>query len=370
MQFKKILSIQAARGIAALMVLGFHALSVDRKYFPDGFLPQSFNFGQTGVDLFFVISGFVMAITTRERRGPADCARFMCLRILRIYPTYWIYFFALALVFVAVPGIINSSQGGRVDLLRSFFLLPSTTLPLLLVAWSLTLELWFYIVFAGLLLLPQRHRLKLLVLWMAGIVVYYAFADTPENVFVRVVVHPFSIEFILGALAGLLWHSSRLKKLGSAVGLTVSAAGALCVVITDELGVVDGSDVIASTSLARMTTIGFGYTALLWGVAVIERGGLRFPSALTALGDASYTLYLAHIPVLNACARMWLKVFTPVTGAPGRALLFWAATFMACIAYALIAFRLTERPLVRYVHAQLRGRRGEIVPVSEGAWHQ
>lgn len=148
-------SIQVARGIAALAVVAYHASLTQVKYFSGvDVLPTFFSFGQFGVDLFFVISGFVMVLTTSAKHcALRESGKFLWNRFFRIYPTYWVYYLALVPVFLLLPGFVNSSEGGKVDLLTSFFLLPSSTLPLLLVAWTLTLEVWFYLVFAIILML-------------------------------------------------------------------------------------------------------------------------------------------------------------------------------------------------------------------------
>lgn len=93
------------------MVLGFHAYGFDQKFLSHPALPDLFTFGQTGLDLFFVVSGFVMAMTTAARKGFADSAGFLLERVFRIFSTYWIYFFALVAVQLLLPSMINKSGG-------------------------------------------------------------------------------------------------------------------------------------------------------------------------------------------------------------------------------------------------------------------
>jgi peptidoglycan/LPS O-acetylase OafA/YrhL len=90
----KLRSIQALRGIAVLGVVAYHALAVERKYSGgDRLLPDFLSFGQTGIDLLFVISGFVIVTVTQGRFGGIrELPRFLWSRITRIYPTYWFYF--------------------------------------------------------------------------------------------------------------------------------------------------------------------------------------------------------------------------------------------------------------------------------------
>lgn len=344
---KKIHTLQAARGLAALMVLGFHAHGFDQKFLSHPVLPDLFTFGQTGLDLFFVLSGFVMAMTTANRKGFADSAGFLLQRGLRIYPTYWIYFFALVTVQLLLPSLINKS-GRHIDQWGSFLLLPSEALPLLVVAWSLTLELWFYLVFAILMLVPTRTVPWGLAAWLASVLLYRAFGDVPSDVYQRVVVHPFSVEFIFGALAGRVWVSPVGAGLSAARAVWLSFSGLALVALACMLGFVDGSDVISTASIERVVLIGAGYSLLLLGMAAVERAGLRVWKPLVSLGDCSYTLYLSHMVVMAVWAAVWLSGLIALPAGPSSSVVFWILTFSSCVVYAFIAYRLTERPLLGF----------------------
>jgi peptidoglycan/LPS O-acetylase OafA/YrhL len=111
----KLRSIQALRGVAVLSVVAFHALSIEQKYSGGDLLfPDFLRLGQSGVDLFFVISGFVMVTVTKGRFGPnGERMRFLWGRLTRIYPTYWFYFFltaALEFIIGALAAIFISKE--------------------------------------------------------------------------------------------------------------------------------------------------------------------------------------------------------------------------------------------------------------------
>jgi exopolysaccharide production protein ExoZ len=85
-----------------------------------------------------VISGFIMVTVTKGRFTlDGEVMRFLWGRLTRIYPTYWFYFFLTLAVFLIKPDWVNASQGHQIQLIPSFFLLPSHQLPLVMVAWSL-----------------------------------------------------------------------------------------------------------------------------------------------------------------------------------------------------------------------------------------
>ena len=134
----KIQNIQALRGIAVLSVVFFHLLTIEQKYGGSRtILPDLFQFGLFGVDLFFVISGFVMVTVTRGKfQIPRQALRFIYHRVARIYPTYWVYSILVLIVFLLQPSWVNNSLGNQVDILSSFLLFPSRNLPLVMVGWS------------------------------------------------------------------------------------------------------------------------------------------------------------------------------------------------------------------------------------------
>lgn len=83
------------------------------------------DFFQSGVDLFFIINGFVMVIVSRGRfQKFAESKRFLFNRVSRIYPTYWLYYFLTLAVVLVQPGMVNSTHGSS-SLLMSFLLLPN-----------------------------------------------------------------------------------------------------------------------------------------------------------------------------------------------------------------------------------------------------
>jgi peptidoglycan/LPS O-acetylase OafA/YrhL len=133
------------RGIAVLLVAFSHLLLIEKKYGGNSIIPEFVLFGASGVDLFFVISGFVMVTITREKfRKPMEALKFIYHRVIRIYPVYWIYSVLVLIVFLIQPSWVNSAQGNQVDIVSSFLLLPSNNLPLVNVGWSLVHEVYFF----------------------------------------------------------------------------------------------------------------------------------------------------------------------------------------------------------------------------------
>ena len=334
-------TVQLARGFAALAVVAYHAQLTQGKYFPEAaVLPGFFGGGLSGVDLFFVISGFVMVLTTRGKHGaPRNVAKFLWNRFFRIYPTYWAYSLALLPVLFLAPAFINSSQGGEVNVLASFLLLPTEILPLLLVAWTLTLEVWFYIVFAVVLFLPERMLVPALGVWFAFLLVMNWSGPISANPLLELPTNAMAIEFIFGGVAALLF-----RRVTRVVAVALAVAGVAVLLL---LGATTPADMYAGPGLERPLTLGVGYALILLGLTAFEhRGGIGAFSRLTVFGDMSYSVYLCHVLVLALMGRVWLAIAGPAVTNPVIAGAWWVATFAAVIVVGYLSYRLIERPVM------------------------
>ena len=237
----------------------------------------------------------------------------------------------------------------QADLWASFLLLPSDTLPLVMVAWSLVNELWFYLVFAILLFFPEKALLPSLCVWAAAILGINLFLDTSAFTPTALIMsHPLTCEFIIGSLVALVVRAEFIRKLPTGLFwgmLIVVAAG---VVQADAAGVLAGS------RLTRALVIGGLYGALLGSCVVLEgRRSLRIPAFLRLNGDMSYTVYLSHVLVLSVIGKIWLAI-GPVSGLVDN-VVACAVMFTAVIVYGWIAYRLIEKPTVDLSH-RLRAR--------------
>ena len=210
-------SIQALRGIAAMLVLIFHIADFQQEYLiadsPDYQLTLGFwNYGYNGVDLFFVISGFIMVYVTRDILPSLHSAKhFLWSRITRIYPLWWICaaimttYFYLTYGIPAVPDLIASRDEAWSYAVKSFLLLPIDTTPVLGVGWTLIHEMFFYVIFAFSLLFLRKNRVWILLIW-AGLVVIVNSVfghNNGLNAIYNLALNPMSLEFIAGAFAAM-----------------------------------------------------------------------------------------------------------------------------------------------------------------------
>jgi len=198
-QRSRFASIEIARGVAALLVVFHHAgrIVMEPRFYGSG-LPMQYLLNlNVGVDFFFVLSGFIITwvhwddIGTKGKLGGYARKRF-----LRIYPPYWGVLVPLTLLYLAVPGSGDWSKRDPLNILLSIFLLPNTVQPVLGVAWTLTHEMFFYVLFA-LAIARGVNVLRGMAVWAASIVVAGFLLPSlpfPLSFFFS----PFNLEFILG----------------------------------------------------------------------------------------------------------------------------------------------------------------------------
>jgi peptidoglycan/LPS O-acetylase OafA/YrhL len=340
---ERLYSLQGLRGLAVLGVVLFHMTSVELKYSGgDRLLPSWLDFFQLGVDLFFVISGFVMVIVSRGRfQSSVEGQRFLFNRVSRIYPTYWLYFFITLAVYLVQPGMVNSGHGAS-NLWMSFLLLPSDKVLLVMVAWSLVFELWFYLVFCALLLCKERYLPWLLAVWALILLVFNGLQDWQAySPVVAVVLHPYALEFIAGALMALFFYSRHSARIPDAMVWGLLAAALLPgIALIGAYGLYDGH------GLSRMLIVGAVFATLVFTLALLERRQhVSMPKGLVLVGDMSYTIYLSHLLVLGVIGRIWQLL----GGWPGSWLdnIFFATLMMvAVLCYGWVGYHCFEKPVL------------------------
>jgi exopolysaccharide production protein ExoZ len=235
----KLQSIQALRGLAAMLVLIFHIHELEVLAIADNNLTERawvgglFTNGYAGVDLFFVISGFIMVYVTRNSvPGLRQAADFLFGRVTRIYPVWWAFAGCLTIYMFAAHGLSGQNAAWQKAsfgqpmvpfLMKSFLLIPQPAFPILNVGWTLVHEVYFYIMFTLFMLAPRKWLPVLLGVW-AALVTGGAMMGLSNPVamgWVSLAVHPMTLEFILGAIAGLaitnglIWRSGVLTLVAS-----------------------------------------------------------------------------------------------------------------------------------------------------------
>lgn len=334
--------IQVLRAFAAFAVLVSHLRVIESKYAIDPVLPESCSLGYVGVDLFFVISGFIMArLSFGAGRGLSAAMAFAIARCGRIYPLYWAVSALLVALWLIRPDMVFSSSPDKPHLLKSFLLLPDTRPPLLVVGWTLVHEMYFYLVFAAVLLLPRRATAPMLVVWGGVVVTAHLCGSSDSGPAVRIASHPLTTEFIIGALAG--WFFGDLSRNAGGSALLLGSMGLIASLAYALISGICFSETFWTGSWMRPALFAIPGALLVIGLASLDLRGVKTSGFLAHLGDQSYALYLTHVLSLSFVGRMWKTLPQAVTAVDN----LFALTVLVTFAYlsAEVAFRIVDRPV-------------------------
>jgi exopolysaccharide production protein ExoZ len=337
-------SVQYLRGAAALMVVFYHIRPRLLRMGWDGAWPDWLS---CGVDIFFVISGLIMWVTTCDRdMGPGE---FMRRRFLRIVPLYYVVTALIIVLMVVAPALVI---GGRIDLAHiagSFAFFPVThpvlgTLePVLPQGWTLNYEMEFYLFFALGLLLPRRIRAWALPLWLVALVVIGLRAD-PKSAF-GFFTSSLILEFGFGILLGVALASG--VRLGRVISALVFVAGVAGLVLTWP---------IVTGGVPRAALSGVCAAMIVGGAVFLEaRGAIWRNGVLRLLGDASYSIYLTHGLALSAIGFLWTR--TGLAAHPASLVAFVPLAAIAATLAGIAVHLWVERPLLAMFGSFGRERR-------------
>jgi len=333
--------IQYLRAFAALGVVVFHAAERTGGHFV---------IGAAGVDVFFVVSGFIMWVISDRRQMTQG--RFLRERLERIAPVYWIA--TGVMVFGAMAGLFPNMKLTFGHVVASLLFIPHRSpsngeiWPVLVQGWTLNYEMFFYAAFAGSLLLPARMRLGALAALFACLVAS-GLAWTSTGPILSTFTNLMILEFLAGAVIGELWVKGRIPR--PTVGAALIAAALL------------GFAFIGTTHVG-FGPLSFGLlaAALLVGVLSLERAGAVVRvRPIVYLGDGSYSIYLWHTMAVSVTAKLASLLAIP----PATAMI---VAVLSGVATGVGAYELVERPW-RKVFKRRRGRqverqeiRGDLIP--------
>ena len=333
----KLLSIEMARGIAAAIVVFYHAA---RHFDKDVGFPlgrQAFQFGHAGVDFFFVISGFIILfIHIGDFGRPGRLVHYALRRCTRIYPIYWV----ILAVTVAIA-LVSSHHlpPSPFDVVWAALLLPTSGEPIVGVSWTLQHEVIFYVLFAT-LILHRRMGAAVLVAWFAVIVVGLAGGWTiPPSAFFSA----YNLEFLFGMGAALWLRRGTVPFARTlfALGLSSFAAAA-----AEVFGLLDG--------YAPWARLAYGVPSALIVLGLVEmerQGAIAVPSRLLWLGRASYSIYLFHLTWIGLSYKLWTAGGLAGWAPPWAGFGLVAA---AGIGGGVLVSVMIEYPLMRQVRRGLR----------------
>jgi peptidoglycan/LPS O-acetylase OafA/YrhL len=286
-----------------------------------------------GVDVFFVISGFIMTWMTREQFGNrAAAANFLKRRIIRVVPPYWFFTLLTVAAVLVAGGRIKNVTADPALVISSLAFIPwpridGIMVPILPQGWTLNYEAFFYLAFA--LCMTMRRGLAILV---AAFVLFAASAwFIPDRWFVaRFFADPIILEFVAGIGLGRLYLAG--VRLAPVVSAALIVAAVATYFVMPEVG----------DTFYRPLHLGIP-AALLASALILGPEPKRLNwlgEAIKAGGDASYTLYLSHKLVVAA-----VVIGCGLAGVESNAAAIIIA-LIAALAFALIFYRFAEAPVL------------------------
>ncbi|MCY0858006.1 acyltransferase family protein [Cupriavidus sp. D39] len=354
-------SIQALRGLAAAYVLVYHSglrLGGERLPLLAWVTEHVIKRGHVGVDVFFVISGFIIAwVAVLARPEPETALAFSIRRVFRLVPPYWVMSALHALTLNPVSLAVFASSLAFLPVAQQEA--PYFGYPALYVGWSLNYEMAFYAICALGLLVARQRALLVVAAALAGTTLvlpwwrFGAVNPDPTHVYpfasawVSMIANPLVLEFALGcALAWLYARTRHRLSRGVAMALLVAGVGSFAA----SLWLVEPEFSLAGRGLPA--------GALLFGAVAAEHAGvLRVPRALVWLGELSYALYLTHPLVIEAVKRMMPEL---APGQMGLQLARFAIDAGLALGLAMLLHRWVEVPAMatgRRVAARFTARR-------------
>ena len=345
-----LVNVQFLRFIAAMLVVVYHATPHvrDAGADPGWFFSFAEATGFAGVDIFFVISGFIMAHTTATSAGPADAWAFLRRRIARIYSGYWPFFLiALAVFWWVYPDHLHEAA-----LARSAVLWPANVL-LIAVSWTLVFEMIFYLMFTVLIAARlQRARLCLAALF-AGIAAFAAWSHFFRHAYdpgqletislaEYYLLSPYLAEFLAGAiLANRLLSRPR----GPALSLLISGIALYFAGGWINHAIFGGNIEQGYSVFFRVIVFGSAAVLIVAGLVRLDHLGRRAPSWFSLqAGGASYAIYLSHTLLLSVSQHLGLNRWLRSFDATAVQFAFLALSALILL-HGIAHYRWVERPL-------------------------
>jgi exopolysaccharide production protein ExoZ len=335
-------ALQYLRALAAYAVVYAHTTTQHEPY--SEFLPY---FGSFGVDIFFVISGFIMVWIARETDAPLP---FFINRIRRVVPLYWFFTLLMAAILLVAPQVFKNSYFEFAPLLKSLFFLPywssihpGEVWPLVAPGWSLNYEMYFYLLFALSLIVKLKWRVPAISIAITLVFVLALRVSGPSAA-VSFLSESIVFEFILG-----MWLALSFKR-----GMRLPSSGGVCLIVAGVCWL------LLDPPMAHLFRYGVPSLLIVAGCLYLKTPENRFG---VLLGDSSYALYLSHIFTLGLLA----KLLPPILGdSASAAWVFVLICFVVCVIGGIVVHVVVDNWLLRTERLQfLKIRRAD--PSSDAA---
>ncbi len=317
-------ALQYLRALAALAVVYSHAVIQ-----VDGYQKYLLDAGSFGVDIFFVISGFIMIYIAKPEN---TFGKFFVNRARRVIPLYWFFIALMAAILLLMPSVFKNTVFDFKTLLLSLGFVPhwsgahpNEAWPIVAPGWSLNFEMYFYLVFALSLFFADRFRIAFITLVIAAVFAVAQLLDTGESALTHFFAKSMVFEFIFGMFLAAAWK--RGFRIPSTTAIWLLVAG-ICLLFL-------------KLPLPRIFEYGVPSLMIVAACVFVKVPEYQWG---VLLGDASYALYLSHIFVLGVLRN----VLPPLLGeGPLAAYLFVVLSLLICTVASIFVHKYVDNWLLR-----------------------
>lgn len=315
------------RCFAAILVVMAHTAMISGAHMLHEPFQGRFAGGRHGVDLFFVLSGFIISYVHKRDIGePTRLANYVFNRVTRIYPAVWIMSgFAFALYMAGYGGAAKAAKLAAYKVIASFILLPQPGDALVNVTWTLKYEVFFYAVFM-ILIINLRWGFALLLLWQLSALVLSSLFSIDQLGPAGFYFTSLSLEFSIGlACTWALvsgpcnakcynWlHSQLVLWTLCLVGAVTFMFGMLTKPGARETAMEAGNGVMAGHFWSINVPCALGSAILIISLVLLERAGrIKVPKILVFLGNASYSIYIVHFSIVTLVVGLIVRYRIPL----------------------------------------------------------
>lgn len=315
---KKDRSIQILRFIAAVGIIIYHAGVVKGGYF--------------GVDIFFILSGYVMMLSTEKRSNNF----FLIKRLIRIVPLYWGATLVMYILLLKVPQLSIMSEAGMEYLIKSLLFIPFVnskgySVPLLSIGWTLNYEIYFYIIFGIVLKITHKNRM-----YYSSIIILIlsVWGKISDNFYISYIGDTVMLEFIFGMILYQLQKMLRKKEiehLGRVfpLGMSVIICGVLWY--------------ITCRRNVEERWIALGIPAFILCFVFMNCKKDILPELMSKLGDITYSVYIVEFFTTAVYKVIFSTMESALVKVLGLVLLVISTYFIAMFSYKIV-----EQDLVTY----------------------
>ncbi|MDK7596307.1 acyltransferase [Serratia ureilytica] len=323
MNNRNIIPIQWLRAVAVTLVVCWHVMV--KAHVLNITTSDYFYIGNSGVDLFFVISGFIMAYTAQRN---ANGVEFILRRIIRILPLYWLISIFALLVYLYNPSMVNSNSP-HTTLINSFTLIPIENYAMLVdVGWTLRYEFIFYLILSLSFMSGKTMGLVICSIIMIILPTIGLIVNSNEFYF-TFITNPLLIEFSLGIIAFYASSNSIIQKNHNAIIIS-----GLTLLVLIEL---------YAPFINRCFKYGVPMMLVLIGARNIKIHENIFSKILCIVGNASYSIYLTHMFTIG----LSILILKSTIYGSKYDIIFIPASIIASIVAGVACFYIIETPLLK-----------------------